>query len=130
MAQAVRRRFTPAERKVIESGRFIAEWRNGPKWYPAAPTSGILTDKSDGSQYMMATHDGPTTRTISHGAVITLVPGTGTRFSEEWPAGKAFGELTPLQKQAAARRAGTALAAELTANAGQIGAILDNPPAG
>jgi hypothetical protein len=42
-----------------------------------------------------------------------------------WPAGATFGELTPGQKQAAARRACEQLSAELTAAAPAIAAALD-----
>lgn len=48
------------------------------------------------------------------------------RQASAWPAGKKFGELTPDQKSAAVRRATTALAAELTANADAIGRVLDD----
>ncbi|MGH3401038.1 MAG: hypothetical protein ACRDRJ_00720 [Streptosporangiaceae bacterium] len=37
-----------------------------------------------------------------------------TADATEWPAGKTFGELTPAQRQAAARRASDQLQAELT----------------
>jgi hypothetical protein len=47
--------------------------------------------------------------------------------ADHWPAGKTFGDLTPRQRQAAIRRAGDQLSAELVANAETIGRILADP---
>ena len=45
--------------------------------------------------------------------------------SEDWPEGRTFGELTPAQKAAAAKRAAAQLQNELQANAEAIGQVLD-----
>lgn len=75
---AVRKRFTPAERSALVPGARV-EWLNGSHWQPAIITTGPHTD-SIGSWRVTARHDGPTSRTISHGARIDPGPG-GVRLA-------------------------------------------------
>jgi hypothetical protein len=69
----MRTRFRKAEREAYEVGTAV-EWRHGSRWYPGEVTKAPWRSDITGWDSVGVRNDGPTTRTISHGAYVTPSP--------------------------------------------------------